>query len=47
MPRPAGTRVDHYEFLEHRADGGQAEVHQAKDTRSGEEVAVKFPTSRA
>jgi serine/threonine protein kinase len=43
MPRPAGGQVDHYELLEHLADGAQAEVHRAKDLRSGREVVIKFP----
>lgn len=46
MPRPAGTRIDHYELLEHLADGAQAEVHRAIDTRTGEQVVVKFPRPR-
>jgi serine/threonine-protein kinase len=46
MPRPTGSRVDHYELLEHLADGAQAEVHRAKDTRSGREVVVKIPHAR-
>jgi eukaryotic-like serine/threonine-protein kinase len=46
LPRPTGTRIDHYELLEHLADGAQAEVHRAKDTRSGDEVVVKFPHAR-
>jgi serine/threonine protein kinase len=43
MPRAVGTQVDHYELLEHLADGAQAEVHRAKDLLSGREVVVKFP----
>jgi serine/threonine protein kinase len=43
MPRLAATRVDHYELLEHLADGAQAEVHRAKDLRTGDEVVIKFP----
>ena len=27
MTRPPATRIDHYELLEHLADGAQAEVH--------------------
>jgi serine/threonine-protein kinase len=46
VPRPAGLRVDHYELIEHLADGAQAEVHRAKDVRSGQEVVVKFPHPR-
>jgi serine/threonine-protein kinase len=46
MPRAAGTRVDQYELLEHLADGAQAEVHRAKDLRSGVEVVIKFPHAR-
>jgi serine/threonine-protein kinase len=46
MPRPSGTRVDHYELVEHLADGAQAEVHRAKDVLSGEEVVIKFPHAR-
>ena len=46
MTRPAGTRVDHYELLEHLADGAQAEVHRARDMRSGREVVIKFPHAR-
>src|ERR1700682_856623 len=46
MPRPAATRLDHYELLEHLADGAQAEVHRARDTRTAEEVVVKFPHAR-
>src|ERR1035437_1703170 len=43
MPRPTGAIVDHYELLEHLADGAQAEVHRAKDLLSGREVVIKFP----
>jgi serine/threonine protein kinase len=43
MPRPSSTIVDHYELLEHLADGAQAEVHRAKDLVSGREVVIKFP----
>jgi len=43
MDRPPGSRVDHYELLEHIADGAQVEVHRAKDVLSGEEVVVRFP----
>jgi serine/threonine protein kinase len=46
MPRLPGSRVDHYEMLEHLADGAQAEVHRAKDVLSGEEVVIKFPHAR-
>lgn len=46
MPRPSGTRVDHYELLEHLADGAQADVQRAEDTRSGEEVVIRFPHAR-
>jgi serine/threonine-protein kinase len=46
LPRPPGTRVDHYELVEHLADGAQAEVHRAKDTRSGDQVTIKFPHAR-
>ena len=46
MTRPTGTRVDHYELLEHLADGAQAEVHRAKDLRSGQEVVIRFPHVR-
>src|ERR1700681_3707263 len=46
MHRPGATRVDHYELLEHLADGAQAEVHRAKDLRSGVEVVIKFPHAR-
>jgi serine/threonine protein kinase len=46
MPRPAGARVDHYELLEHLADGAQAEVHRAKDLLSGSEVVIRFPHAR-
>src|ERR1700680_1923142 len=46
MPRPAGARVDHYELVEHLADGAQAEVHRAKDLLSGDEVVIKFPHAR-
>jgi eukaryotic-like serine/threonine-protein kinase len=41
--RPVGTRVDHYELLGHLGNGGQAEVHWAKDLRDGSEVVIKFP----
>ncbi|HWW52464.1 MAG TPA: serine/threonine-protein kinase [Acidimicrobiales bacterium] len=43
VPRSAGTRVDHYELVEHLAHGAQTEVHRAKDLRTGEEVVIKFP----
>lgn len=43
QPRRPGTRVDHYELLDHLGDGGQAEVHWAKDVRDGSEVVIKFP----
>jgi eukaryotic-like serine/threonine-protein kinase len=43
MARPAATRVDHYELIDHLADGAQAEVNRARDLRSGEEVVIKFP----
>jgi len=46
MTRPGGARYDHYELLEHLADGAQAEVHRAKDLVSGEEVVLKFPHAR-
>jgi serine/threonine protein kinase len=46
VPRPAATRVDHYELVEHLADGAQAEVYRAKDLLSGEEVVIKFPHAR-
>ena len=46
MTRPTGTQVDHYELLEHLADGAQAEVHRAKDLRSGHEVVIRFPQAR-
>jgi eukaryotic-like serine/threonine-protein kinase len=46
IPRPAATRVDHYELIEHLADGAQAEVHRAKDLLSGDEVVIKFPHTR-
>jgi serine/threonine-protein kinase len=43
VTRAAGTRIDHYELVEHLADGAQAEVHRAQDLRTGREVTVKFP----
>jgi serine/threonine protein kinase len=43
VTRPEGSRYDHYEILEHLADGAQAEVHRAKDLRDGSEVVLKFP----
>jgi eukaryotic-like serine/threonine-protein kinase len=43
MPRPATTRVDHYELVEHLADGAQAEVHRAKDLLTNKVVVIKFP----
>jgi serine/threonine protein kinase len=43
VPRSPGTQVDHYELIEHLADGAQAEVHRARNTRTGEEVVVRFP----
>ena len=46
MTRPTGTRVDHYDLLEHLADGAQAEVHRARDLRADREVVVKFPHAR-
>jgi serine/threonine-protein kinase len=46
VARPAGTKVDHYQLVEHLADGAQAEVHRAIDQRSGAEVIVKFPHAR-
>jgi len=46
MTRPAGTRIDHYELIEHLADGAQCEVHRAKDIVTGRDVVVKFPHPR-
>ena len=46
MPRPVATTVDHYQLLEHIADGAQAEVHRARDLRTGAEVIIKFPHAR-
>jgi len=46
MTRPAGTRIDHYELIEHLADGAQAEVHRATDIVTGREVVLKFPHPR-
>jgi serine/threonine protein kinase len=43
VPRPPGTRIDHYELVEHLADGAQAEVHRGVDLRSGDIVVLKFP----
>jgi serine/threonine protein kinase len=46
MTRPAGTRIDHYELIEHLADGSQAEVHRARNVVTGEIVVLKFPHPR-
>ena len=46
MAREPGTRLDRYELLDHLADGAQAEVHRARDTRTGEVVAIKIPHQR-
>jgi serine/threonine protein kinase len=46
MTRSAGSRIDHYELLEHLADGAQAEVHRAKDLATGQDVVLKFPHPR-
>ena len=43
MAREPGTLLDRYELLDHLADGAQAEVHRARDTRTGDVVAVKIP----
>jgi eukaryotic-like serine/threonine-protein kinase len=45
MTRPPGARVDHYKLVEHLADGAQAEVHHARDLKTGEDVVIKFPHS--
>src|SRR5205823_11062053 len=39
----AGIRLDHYELVEHLADGAHAVVYRAVDLCCGLEVAVKFP----
>jgi serine/threonine-protein kinase len=46
VPRPTGTRIDHYELLEHLGDGAQAEVHRARDNRTGQVVVVRIPHAR-
>jgi serine/threonine-protein kinase len=46
VARPTGLRVDHYELIEHLADGAEAEVHRARDLRTGLDVVVKFPHRR-
>ena len=46
MPRPAGLHVDDYELVAHLADGAQAEVHRARDLRTGRDVVLKFPLAR-
>ena len=40
MTRPAGTRIDHYELIEHLADGSQAEVHRARNVVTGQVVVL-------
>ena len=46
MPRPAGLHVDHYELVAQLADSAQAEVHRARDLRTGGDVVLKFPLAR-
>jgi serine/threonine-protein kinase len=46
MPRAPGTHIDHYDLIEHLGDGAYAEVHRAKDTRTGDEVVLRFPHPR-
>jgi serine/threonine protein kinase len=46
VPRSAAARVDHYELVEHIADGAQAEVHRATDLRTDDDVVIKFPHAR-
>ena len=41
--REPGSRIDHYEILEHVAEGAQADVYRARDLRSGDVVALKLP----
>src|SRR5690242_14163707 len=37
-----GTKVAHYEITAHLGSGGMGDVYQAKDTKLGRDIAIKF-----
>src|ERR1044071_7409822 len=46
MPHTAGTRLGPYEILAPLGAGGMGEVHRARDTRLGRDVAIKFSNEK-